>query len=408
VVPLTKEYWERVVAHSLGEIRAGRTPNPDVLCNSRIKFGAFLEHVAAAYPGAFDRVASGHYARITRMGSSSSSSGSGSGSSGVAPAPLLQLSEDGAKDQTYFLAGLSPSQLRSAMFPLGGLPKPAVRELAAAGRLPTAARKDSQGICFLGKVKFSEFVAQHLGDKPGPLIELESGTCVGTHRGFWFHTIGQRQGLGLPGGPWYVAAKDATRNVVFISRRYHDPDKRRNAFRAGSFSWLGDARPGQGAAAGVRVKVRHGARLYPCSLVWETPRQADAAAAAAAAAADALAAPLALPAAAQAPADGAPEPPLQPPPPPGLTARVVLDGNDQGLAVRPATRSVSSHASAHSLTRLLLAGGPVRGVLRCARRLLRLRRHFGGAAGRRGLCVSACAPAALDACCVRVIFGRVL
>jgi tRNA U34 2-thiouridine synthase MnmA/TrmU len=278
VVPLTKEYWERVVAHSLAEIKGGRTPNPDVLCNSRIKFGAFLEHIGERYAGAFDRVASGHYARIHRH------NGSGDGSASQ-PAPLLCLSEDGAKDQSYFLAGLSQAQLRAAMFPLGGcappadsahtcvrthftpfsltspqhtrrLPKPAVRALALAGALPTAVRKDSQGICFLGKVKFSEFISQHLGDRPGNLIEIESGTLVGRHRGFWFHTIGQRQGLGLPGGPWYVAAKDASRNVVYISRRYHDADKRRNAFRVGGFSWLGDARPGQGATAGVRVKVR--------------------------------------------------------------------------------------------------------------------------------------------------------
>jgi tRNA-specific 2-thiouridylase len=292
VVPLTKEYWQRVVAHSLGEIRAGRTPNPDVLCNSRIKFGAFLEHIGEKYGGAFDRVASGHYARVVRHGAAAGAADAD------APVPLLCLSEDGAKDQTYFLAGLSAAQLRAAMFPLGGcappadvahmyahaaaytlrshphfifsppprLPKPAVRALALAGRLPTAARKDSQGICFLGKVKFSEFVAQHLGDRPGDLVELETGAPVGRHRGFWFHTIGQRQGLGLPGGPWYVAAKDASRNVVYISRRYHDPDKRRNAFRAGAFSWLGDARPGQGAGAGVRVKVRRSGGARACAL----------------------------------------------------------------------------------------------------------------------------------------------
>ena len=163
VVPLTKQYWERVVAHSLGEIAAGRTPNPDVLCNSRIKFGAFLEHIATTNGDSFDRVASGHYARVER---------------GVGLEPALRLSADEAKDQTYFLAGLSQQQLAAAMFPLGGcaahawrcvpmrdvvltwrvasrLPKPSVRQLAAEGRLPTAVRKDSQGICFLGKVCFT-------------------------------------------------------------------------------------------------------------------------------------------------------------------------------------------------------------------------------------------------------------
>ena len=219
-----------------------------------------------------------------------------------------------------------------------------MRELAAAGRLPTASRKDSQGICFLGKVKFSEFVAEHLGARPGPLVEAESGASVGAHRGFWFHTVGQRQGLGLPGGPWYVTGKDPARNVVYVSRRYHEEGAaRRNAFRVGAFSWLGDARPAQGAAAGTRLKVRHGARMYAAALTWETPSDvADAEAAAAAVLRSRLLPPDTQPPPPLPPAiapegDAPPRPaPPQaaPPPPPGLTARVVLDGNDQGLAVR--------------------------------------------------------------------------
>lgn len=190
-------------------------------------------------------------------------------------------------------------------------------------------------------------MAEHLGDRPGPLVEAESGAVVGSHRGFWFHTVGQRQGLGLSGGPWYVSAKDATRNVVYVSRRYHDADaERRNAFRVGAFSWLGHARPAQGAAAGTRLKVRHGARLYDAALTWETPADADAAEAAAAAlAAGRAATPLLMPKPKQPPAAAKTEgnaealarpapPQAAPPPPPGLTARVVLNGNDQGLAAR--------------------------------------------------------------------------
>jgi hypothetical protein len=197
------------------------------------------------------------------------------------------------------------------------------------------------------QVKFSEFVAEHLGDRPGPLVEAESGAVVGSHRGFWFHTVGQRQGLGLSGGPWYVSAKDAARNVVYVSRRYHDADaERRNAFRVGAFSWLGHARPAQGPAAGTRLKVRHGARLYDAALTWETPADADAAEAAAAAlAAGRAAMPLLMPKPKQPPAAAKTEgnaealarpapPQAAPPPPPGLTARVVLNGNDQGLAAR--------------------------------------------------------------------------
>jgi len=244
------------------------------------------------------------------------------------------------------------------------------------------------------QVKFSEFVEEHLGARPGPLIEAETGAVVGAHKGFWFHTVGQRQGLGLGGGPWYVVAKDSGRNLVYISRRYHEEGEgagRRNAFRVGGFSWLGDARPAQGAQAGTRLKVRHGARLYAASLAWETPAQAAAAEAAGAAAADErfaalqeaklsnkqkkrallrppeLATPAAAAAAAEAEAaDAAPRPvPPQPapPPPPGLTARVVLDGNDQGLAVRPsffAPPCARACADAHASC----AGGAVRSVLR--------------------------------------------
>ncbi|KAF8071281.1 mnmA [Scenedesmus sp. PABB004] len=256
VVPLTQAYWERVVAHSVAEIKAGRTPNPDLLCNSRcggsgggggggggdegwrsrrarvtpctacraarrVKFGAFLEYLEQQHAGVFDRVASGHYARLARC-----------------------------------------------MFPLGGLTKPHVRALAAAAGLATSARKDSQGICFLGKVKFAEFVKQHLGEWAGPLVEEESGRVVGLHEGYWFYTVGQRGGIKLPGGPWYVTAKDMTRNVVYVSRAYYETAKQRDAFVCGPFSWLGDARPADGGASGapLLVKVRHGPTLYPCRL----------------------------------------------------------------------------------------------------------------------------------------------
>ena len=229
VVPLTQQYWDRVVAHCIAEMRAGRTPNPDVLCNSRVKFGAFYEHLAAV-PAGFDRVASGHYARLERGGGGEA---------------VLALTRDAAKDQTYFLAQLAQAQLARALFPLGHLTKPQVRALAAAADLPNKARKDSQGICFLGKVKFGEFIRwgwrararcvwgegagpgvlrpvtvrgptkadtgstpphttrrEHLGEWPGAIVEEESDEVVGFHRGFWFHTVGQRKGIPLSGGPW--------------------------------------------------------------------------------------------------------------------------------------------------------------------------------------------------------------
>ncbi|CAM0871544.1 unnamed protein product [Alopecurus aequalis] len=190
VVHLSDEYWNHVVSHIINEYRNGRTPNPDVLCNTRIKFGAFLEAIENL---GFDYIASGHYAHVVHPPVEN-----------IEEPSVLQLSKDKVKDQTYFLSHLSQPQLRRLLFPLGCITKDEVRKLAAQMGLPNQGRKDSQGICFLGKVKFSEFVERHIGEMEGILLEAETGDYLGTHRGFWFYTIGQRQGLRLPGGPWYA------------------------------------------------------------------------------------------------------------------------------------------------------------------------------------------------------------
>lgn len=179
----------------------------------------------------------------------------------------LELSEDTVKDQTYFLSHLSQSQLKRLLFPLGSIPKDEVRRLAAKFDLPNKDRKDSQGICFLGKIKFSEFVARHIGEKEGIILEAETGDFLGKHRGFWFYTIGQRQGLKLSGGPWYVVEKDVKNNVVFVSRNYFSFDKKRRVFRVGSFKWLSGMPPSQ--TSQLRCKVRHGPGFYDCSLQME-------------------------------------------------------------------------------------------------------------------------------------------
>ncbi|GAB2277014.1 hypothetical protein Dimus_011722 [Dionaea muscipula] len=190
VVHLTDEYWEKVVSYIIEEYRCGRTPNPDVLCNTRIKFGAFMDAISSVD---FDYVASGHYANVNHPSSD-----------GMDRPSVLQLSKDMVKDQTYFLSHLSQAQLKRLIFPLGCIPKDEVRYLATKFELPNKDRKDSQGICFLGKIKFSEFVARHIGEREGIILEAETGDFLGKHRGFWFYTIGQRQGLRLPGGPWYL------------------------------------------------------------------------------------------------------------------------------------------------------------------------------------------------------------
>ncbi|XP_058735083.1 uncharacterized protein LOC131607051 [Vicia villosa] len=253
VVHLTDEYWKNVVSYIIEEYRCGRTPNPDVLCNTRIKFGAFLDAIGGM---GFNYVASGHYAKVVHPIADKMDDPS-----------ILELSQDMVKDQTYFLSHLSQSQLKRLLFPLGCIPKDEVRRLATKFDLPNKNRKDSQGICFLGKIKFSEFVARHIGEKEGIILEAESGDFLGKHRGFWFYTIGQRQGLRLAGGPWYVVEKDVKNNVVFVSRNYFSLDKRRRIFRVGSFKWLSGLPPKQRSQ--LRCKVRHGPGFYDCSLQME-------------------------------------------------------------------------------------------------------------------------------------------
>ncbi|KAL4576910.1 hypothetical protein LXL04_013011 [Taraxacum kok-saghyz] len=253
VVHLTDEYWDKVVSYLIDEYKCGRTPNPDVLCNTRIKFGAFMDAISNMN---FDFVASGHYAKVVHPISDETNELS-----------FLQLSKDMFKDQTYFLSYLSQAQLKRLVLPLGCIPKDEVRKLARKFDLPNQERKDSQGICFLGKIKFSEFVGRHIGEKNGIILEAETGDFLGVHRGFWFYTIGQRQGLGLAGGPWYVVEKDVNNNVVFASRNYYSVDKRRRSFRVGSFKWISGSPPSN--LNQLRCKVRHGPVFYDCTLNFE-------------------------------------------------------------------------------------------------------------------------------------------
>jgi tRNA (5-methylaminomethyl-2-thiouridylate)-methyltransferase len=255
VVPLSEEYWNRVVQHSIGEVKAGRTPNPDMLCNSRVKFGAFYEYLEKRHVDEFDRVASGHYASIRRN----------ENSNGV---PLLTLTPDAIKDQTYFLANLRTAQLQKAMFPLGCFDKKTVRLLAQCANLPNKLRKDSQGICFLGKVKFDEFIKEHLGEWPGALVELETDEIVGYHSGYWFYTVGQRRGIRLPGGPWYVVAKDPKYNAVYISKSLADADPDDNKrFDCLNMNWIVDhVEWGRG---NILCKVRHGPHMYTCQVTTQ-------------------------------------------------------------------------------------------------------------------------------------------
>ncbi len=239
IVSLQKEYHDQVVQYAIEEIRQGRTPNPDMLCNSRIKFGMFFDHI----DDSFEKVATGHYAQIATV----------NGYYAIACAP------DPIKDQSYFLSHLSQDQLKRALFPIGHLQKHEVRALAQKFDLSTKARKDSQGICFLGKLKFRDFVKHYCGEKEGAIIELETGARIGTHQGFWFYTIGQRQGIGLGGGPWYVVRKDPERNSIYVSRDYYSNDKDRTIFSVHGCNWFV---PQSKVTKKMQVKLRHGEQFH--------------------------------------------------------------------------------------------------------------------------------------------------
>mgnify|MGYP000757509177 FL=1 len=218
IVPLHQEYWDNVMAYALRTVKEGLTPNPDIMCNKMIKFGYFEERVGHE----FDATATGHYATIRQI--------DGRTYLGTAPDPV--------KDQTDFLARISYKQLCHLMFPIGDLPKAEVRRIAELTSLPNAKRRDSQGICFLGKINYNDFIRRHLGERPGPIIEIETGRKLGEHRGYWFHTIGQRKGLGLSGGPWFVVKKCVDDNAIYVSRGYDTEKQYGRSLHLQEMHWI--------------------------------------------------------------------------------------------------------------------------------------------------------------------------
>jgi tRNA (5-methylaminomethyl-2-thiouridylate)-methyltransferase len=246
IISLQQEYKDEVVAYTIDQVSKGFTPNPDILCNKRIKFGLFLDKI----DNSFDKIASGHYAQVREV---------------EGRFELFQ-SPDIIKDQTYFLSHLTQQQLRKVLFPIGHLHKKEVRQLAERFALPNKDRKDSQGICFLGKFKFSDFIKHHLGVKKGFIMEAETENVLGEHNGFWFYTIGQRQGLRLAGGPWYVVDKDSDKNIVYISRYYYSSDKKRDVFRIGEFHTLSGEKS---FPTHCSVKLRHGENIYKCRIDYD-------------------------------------------------------------------------------------------------------------------------------------------
>ena len=246
-VNFAADYRDRVFAAFLAEYRAGRTPNPDVLCNAEIKFKAFLDH--AMRLGA-DAIATGHYARTRAM------------SSGEVQ---LLRGLDANKDQSYFLHRFTQAQLRNVIFPVGELPKREVRRIAAEAGLPNAAKRDSTGICFIGERPFREFLSRYLNHEPGDIVD-ERGRRLGAHVGLSFYTLGQRQGLGVGGvkgradaqghhGAWYVAAKDLERNRLVVVQGHAHPRLQASALEAVDASWIAGVPPAD-RVFGVKTRYR--------------------------------------------------------------------------------------------------------------------------------------------------------
>lgn len=228
-VNFSQEYKDKVFSNFLEEYRAGRTPNPDILCNSEIKFRAFLDHAMTL--GA-DKIATGHYAQVREMDGSFQ----------------LLKAEDGSKDQSYFLYRLNQQQLSMSLFPLGKYLKREVREIARKAGLATSEKKDSTGICFIGERPFRDFLQRYMPTEPGEMRTPE-GKVVGHHTGLMYYTLGQRQGLGIGGSkegdgePWYVAAKEMSKNELIVVQGHDHPLLLNDTLKADQMHWISGSNP---------------------------------------------------------------------------------------------------------------------------------------------------------------------
>lgn len=240
VFDFESEYKQQVVDYMIEEYKAGRTPNPDVMCNQEVKFKLFLD--AALADGA-DMIATGHYAHVTRDPSNDSA--------------YLMLAKDTDKDQTYFLYRVTEEALKKTLFPLGEYTKPEVREMAKKRNLWTATKKESMGVCFVGSVGMREFLSEYIETRPGDIIDKTTGQVLGRHDGAIFYTIGQRHGLELGGGlPYYVVGKDMQKNEVYVSTNLNDEAMWRKDISLGAVHWISEP-----IAGDCLVRVRHRAPL---------------------------------------------------------------------------------------------------------------------------------------------------
>lgn len=240
VFDFEREYKQKVVNYMIDEYQAGRTPNPDIMCNQEVKFKLFLDTALA--DGA-DAIATGHYARVQDG--------------------QLLMAADTDKDQTYFLYRVTSDALQHTLFPLGDYTKPQVREMAEQRGLWTASKKESMGVCFVGSVGMREFLGQYVTTTPGDIVDKQSGKVLGRHDGAIYYTLGQRHGLDIGGGlPYYVVGKDMAANVVYVSTNLNDDAMWADTIELSHVHWIGDAPP----ATEVQIRIRHRAALVSATL----------------------------------------------------------------------------------------------------------------------------------------------
>ncbi|AWG43033.1 tRNA 2-thiouridine(34) synthase MnmA [Candidatus Borreliella tachyglossi] len=242
IISLQDEYYKKVVSYAIEELKIGNTPSPDIFCNKRIKFGAFFDKINEDY----DLIVTGHYAKIENKNNHY----------------MLKQAKDKIKDQSYFLSHLSREQISKLYFPLGDLLKTEIREIAQKIDLPNKNRKDSQGICFLGKIKYDEFIKYHLGELKGKIIEQETGKILGTHNGYWFFTIGQRKGIKLSNGPWFVTGKDIDNNIIYISSSKNYLKQGKQKLLVHKTNWINEPLNNEN----LSVKIRHGEKKIQCKI----------------------------------------------------------------------------------------------------------------------------------------------
>lgn len=275
VFDFEREYRDKVVQYMIDEYQAGRTPNPDIMCNQEVKFRLFLD---AALDAGADMIATGHYAQVIHGGIPANEHNQPNFLGHVSPADAgdvgntlknssghahLLRAKDENKDQTYFLYRASNEALQKTLFPLGNFTKPEIRDMAKTRNLWTASKKESMGVCFVGSVGMREFLSQYVATQPGAIVERETGAQVGEHDGAIFYTLGQRHGLDIGGGlPYYIVGKDMAKNEVYVSRNLDSSEIWRQEITLENIHWINEPRANQP----LQVRVRHRAPLIHAQL----------------------------------------------------------------------------------------------------------------------------------------------